>query len=572
MIISNQISMSMCLRFFAILLLTISISLYAAVPTYDGEKLDLANHNIASLFKRGANGHYQLIHGELDNQAAFELYAEPGDYKIELPVLLTSFPNENVWLQIRGAQTYHTVTVNNDVITTKYAPLNRILLPEESLEVGENLIAIHFSVTETEGGDTFRDILLAHFAQIYQESNQYALASLSFAVLFVMLCLMSFSFYIYFQRHPILLFSGLFYLFSAAAAFPLALFWLEELPFFVYGELLTFISYLIGLSYLALNMGFVEHQHDKKRTLVVAATLIALILPFPTFFIFSLCTLLSVLYLTNGKSAQSHFFVMLLIPVVSAIDGFNVLDGVIDEIDSTTAKSFLFQLDYFALSLLSLYLMVFFFSQWRNKWAHHHTLSLQKKNLELQLIDKHIQPHFLMNAMMSIQQQIESNPDDAVEMIDVLSEAFQVLHRQIGKELVSLNEELAMCGQWIEFVSKTQQAQYELKVSANVADVALPPGLVYTFIENGIKHGYRGDANGVFSVTVRLEGDRLVLSVENNGLRDSHSSLGSGLGLRFVKERLEIWQPGKWNLESGPSELGWKNLICIEGFSKGTSR
>lgn len=550
----------------ALLLMCFSLSSFAAIPTFEGKLIDLANISSASLYKQDNTGQYQLITQQLDNVSAYENYRKLGHYKLQLPFRLDTLSSEDIWLQIRGGQPFRSIKINNTEIDSTFHPLKRIRLNRSQLVVGVNLLSIEFMISHESEAQVFRDLILSPLSTLHQESIQFSLASLSFACLFIMLFLMSICFYFAFQRHTVLLFSSLFYLLTAATALPSALFWLQELNLFLYGESLTVFNYLIGVTYLLLNLSFTTCKKRLKLTVVLCAVLIAWLLPLPTFFVFGSATFLALLCILQREISPLHIGMLLVIPIITAIDSFNVFDANIAKLDSAVLKSFLYQIDYLAFSLFALYLMVFFISRWQQNVAKHHAIRLQKKNLELQLVNKHIQPHFLMNALMSIQQQVEESPQDSIEMIDLLAEEFVLLHQQIGKELVPLHEELTMCHSLLKFMAKKQQAHYELTIINDVHHIFVPPGILFTCLENGLKHGYCGNSEGKFTVSCNINNDTLTLVVENDGRQQSQSTTSSGLGLKFVKQQLELWQPARWTFYSVPSTTGWKNLITVDRF------
>jgi LytS/YehU family sensor histidine kinase len=91
----------------------------------------------------------------------------------------------------------------------------------------------------------------------------------------------------------------------------------------------------------------------------------------------------------------------------------------------------------------------------------------------------------------------------------------------------------------------------------------IPPAIFHTLIENAITHnGYRDDR-----VTFRLEelreGDlrRYVLTTPAT----KKDRQADGLGLKYVKTRLEEMFPGRWRVESVPLGSQWTTTIEVAG-------
>jgi sensor histidine kinase YesM len=344
------------------------------------------------------------------------------------------------------------------------------------------------------------------------------------------------------------------------------LFWLDELSFYVYGSAIDVLDFIIGMSFLLLNLSFVDCPRLQKISIIMVAGLISTLSSYPSFFVFS-CVAFFVLSFMYFK--QISFFLIALVfatLLATSVDTFNLLDAYIKNVSSLVVRSFLYQLDYFALSLFALYLVKLCFGEWRARGLQNNKLLLQQKNFEIQLIQKHIQPHFLMNALMSVQQQIENSPSDAIEMIDLLSRDFQLLHKQMGKTLIPLNDEIAICEGLCGLMGKSQVAHYSLALSGHDLPIEIPPGLLFTLIENGIKHGYSGRKDGQFFITISIKNKVLSIFVENDGLSKKVTNSNGGFGLHYIREQLDFWKPKQWSFEAGPSDLGWKNAIKITHF------
>jgi sensor histidine kinase YesM len=427
-------------------------------------------------------------------------------------------------------------------------------------------LTIEFIVSKQTPKFVFRDIILAKQNVLYQQSVQYSVASMTYGVLFTLVGILLTCIYFVFFQHSVVFFSAIFYYFSGASALLVGLFWLDELGLFVYGYYLDLLNFMIGMSFLLLNLSLTDTSLTQKTAVGIAACFIAIFLSYPTFFVFS-CVALFTISLMNFRNVSLFVLVLLVATIVATtIDNFNLLDSYIQNFSSAVARSFLYQLDYLALSLFAFYLLVLCSTKWKKKTLLNRQLVIQKKNLEIQLINKHIQPHFLMNALMSIQQQIENSPSNAIEMIDLLSQDFQLLHKQMGKSVIPLQEEIDICKGLCHLMEKTQVAKYKLLLSGNDLLIEIPPGLLFTLIENGIKHGYTGRNNGIFFITCAVKNKTLFICVENDGRSKNETYPCSGLGLHYVKEQLEAWKPNQWSFEAGPSELGWKNIITVSYF------
>ena len=77
--------------------------------------------------------------------------------------------------------------------------------------------------------------------------------------------------------------------------------------------------------------------------------------------------------------------------------------------------------------------------------------------------------------------------------------------------------------------------------------VEVPPLLFISLIENAFKHGVSAQEESKISFSLTLEGnEKLIFKGENTDFPKTHTDQsGSGIGLRNLKERLELLYPNK---------------------------
>ena len=548
-----------------VLLFSCNSSVANAHSHYTGQPIDFANLNISSLYIMDNKGEFALISKNLNNKSALPLYKNQGAY--QLKIFFFSHPQtQDIWLQLRTKQLYKKVTLNQHTLTHTYMPLNRLLLPKDKLNEYKNELTIEFDILDGQQSHAFLDIALANAEALHQQSKQYSIATTSYAVLFIVFFITLLCTYLFLTHQNFILFSAIFYFNAALLTSFWALFWLQELPASLYNDTPTILSYLMGLSFLIMNLSLMNITVNTQAALIIFISILLYFLPIPIFLSFCIFTLLISIIIAPRKRPYVYLGMLTLVCCFTVIDQFNTFDYLIRTLESMILKSFLYQLEYFALSLFFIYFLIHSAQQFQKQSQQHLKLQIQKKNLELQLINKHIQPHFLMNALMSVQQQIELSPSDAIDMIELLSDEFQLLHKHIGRQFVPLKDEIEMCAKLLSFMGKQQQTDYKLETHIECHDLMIPAGILHTFVENGVKHGFKGIEPGIFIIKINLISNDLILWVENNGDNHHANKVESGLGLHYVRQQLEMWQPNKWHLNCEPTNNGWKNTISIKDF------
>ncbi len=187
---------------------------------------------------------------------------------------------------------------------------------------------------------------------------------------------------------------------------------------------------------------------------------------------------------------------------------------------------------------------------------------LTAARLEVELLKKNLQPHFLLNTLTALSEVVEQNPRQAVGLIDDLAEEFRVLSRMTGEALVPLGRELDLCRAHLRVMSLRTGTARALEVSGADAAALVPPALFLTLIENGFTHQCDGVAGDFRLGASALPGGGVsyVFTSPGDVSRDPERPAG-GTGLRYVKARLEESFPGLWTYRDGPTAAGWETVI-----------
>jgi LytS/YehU family sensor histidine kinase len=170
-------------------------------------------------------------------------------------------------------------------------------------------------------------------------------------------------------------------------------------------------------------------------------------------------------------------------------------------------------------------------------------LQLSLREAELRALEAQLNPHFLFNALNSVRALVIENPAQAQDMITRLANLLRYnLHRDLNHK-VPLGVELEMVADYLalESVRFEDRLRIESAVDPAAAQVLVPPMLLQTLAENALKHGIAHlPAGGEIAIRARIEGERLVLEVENTGQLADAGAQATQLGLKNARERLRI--------------------------------
>ncbi|MBO9598369.1 MAG: sensor histidine kinase, partial [Cohnella sp.] len=212
----------------------------------------------------------------------------------------------------------------------------------------------------------------------------------------------------------------------------------------------------------------------------------------------------------------------------------------------------------------------------------------QQKVAQYGALKSQINPHFLANALESVQMKaVIGGQREIGEMIGRLGRLFRI-HIRTGKETVPLEEELAHTRLYIEVQQMRfgDKIRYAEEIAAGSESVQMLHFSLQPLIENAIVHGLeRRTDTGVLTVTTSYDRDDLLIVVKDNGvgmdseklqeirehLEKTSDTLGEAhIGVKNVHERIQYYFGEQYGLriDSEPG-AGTEVTIRIPALKKG---
>jgi len=196
-------------------------------------------------------------------------------------------------------------------------------------------------------------------------------------------------------------------------------------------------------------------------------------------------------------------------------------------------------------------------------------LQIRSKRLEAELLKKSIQPHFIMNTLFSIKTLATKNPEAAEKLIEALAEEFRIICRIAGEREIDAAEEIDLCRRHLELMGLRRDAVYRMNVEGPWSGEKVPPMIFHTLIENGLTHSYQPKEYGTFRLICERNEKGRTYRLRNDGSRIaslqgfSAEKVEEGMGLKYIKARLEESYPGRWRLTCGVREGFWETEIIL---------
>lgn len=176
----------------------------------------------------------------------------------------------------------------------------------------------------------------------------------------------------------------------------------------------------------------------------------------------------------------------------------------------------------------------------------------------LETLTTQLQPHFLFNTLNAISTLLHRDPAGADHMIGLLADFLRSTLRLGGTQRISLREELAFVGRYldIERARFGDRMRVEVDVEPGALGSMVPALLLQPLVENAVRHGIEKVAGpGLIRIEGRLAAGRLLLRVEDNGAGPS-PELEEGIGLRNTRDRLGQMWPGAAELRLTKNHQG----------------
>lgn len=215
---------------------------------------------------------------------------------------------------------------------------------------------------------------------------------------------------------------------------------------------------------------------------------------------------------------------------------------------------------FLLLAVLMGFLLLCHAAQVRALDLHNARLREERANLSLQLLQRGIQPHWLMNTLTCLQELIEQAPTKASRLVESLAEQFDRLRESSSRQSVPLSEELALCRNHLDIVGQALDQPMTLEVDANDLQLSLPPGVLHAQVENALTHaGAVACAQHPFRLRVQRENQRWILELRS--ARGSAPHRGQGTGTRYIEASLAASHPNRWHYSQGADGADWCSRI-----------
>jgi hypothetical protein len=309
------------------------------------------------------------------------------------------------------------------------------------------------------------------------------------------------------------------------------------------------LSWLVGVQLVALLVTRFPHRHG--RAVLAATALLAAALPFffdswdpKSLFIFVVCCSVAAVWALFAAWRRMHGSTLALLGT-----------GAVALALFVRPYAWVDNLLYFALNVLFVCLLCSHALEVRREQQ-------EKARLRLEILRRHMQPHFVMNTLTALSEWIEQEPKTAVRMIESLSDELRILGEMSTKTVVTADEELRLCRSHVANMSLRRDIAYVLEVDGIDGARMVPPAVFHTLVENAITH-----SDAPAQVTMRLSGHanagRMRYVFESPYASDEPRDVRPGSGTRYIEARLREACGDGWTFRQGRIGNLWRAEIEV---------
>ena len=199
------------------------------------------------------------------------------------------------------------------------------------------------------------------------------------------------------------------------------------------------------------------------------------------------------------------------------------------------------------------------------------------KRYQSMLLRSQLNPHFMFNALNSIQYYILEQ--DTFKAIDFLSQFAKLVRKTLynsGKEVISLEEEMEFLDLYLSLEKSRFGDKFTYRIEADLEDIEntyIPPMLIQPFAENSLIHGLGKKAEGGrLVISFKTDKDNLICTIKDDGVGRGQSSIKTdeekhkSMAMGITCKRIELLQ----DLEALKFEFTINDLKLEDGSAAGT--
>lgn len=204
-----------------------------------------------------------------------------------------------------------------------------------------------------------------------------------------------------------------------------------------------------------------------------------------------------------------------------------------------------------------------FYKELKEKEATEEKLKALAAEVELKALKSQMNPHFLFNALNSINALVTQDSKLARQMIARLSELLRMSLESRDETLVSLKKELDFAHHYLEIekIRFSDRLEFREEIDPQLLGAPFPAMILQPLLENAVKHGIaKKRAKGDIRLELKRRDDHIECFVSNSvaegSSRRGMNSTTDGTGLENIRHRLDLLYPERYTFRANYTKSG----------------
>ncbi|MFZ1808033.1 MAG: histidine kinase [Cyclobacteriaceae bacterium] len=204
----------------------------------------------------------------------------------------------------------------------------------------------------------------------------------------------------------------------------------------------------------------------------------------------------------------------------------------------------IFGLSFYYAIIFFIWATLYFIYNYFERHSKSLKLEAYAREIELNNLKSQLNPHFIFNALNSVRALVDENPTKSKMAINQLSSILRNSLVADKRSLTRFKDELKVVKDYLglESIRFEERLRTEFIIDPDSKDFLVPPLMIQTLVENGIKHGIsRLTEGGLIQIKTIVENEVLIIQIRNSGqyINGVKRTTG-GLGLENTKQRLKL--------------------------------
>jgi len=187
----------------------------------------------------------------------------------------------------------------------------------------------------------------------------------------------------------------------------------------------------------------------------------------------------------------------------------------------------------------------------------HQELKNSVLEMEIDHLRTQLSPHFTFNILNNLQFLIRKDTDEALELLSRYSKILRYYVYESQNKWIRLEDEIAFLKHYFELEKDRYGEDLQITCKWEIPDnnLMIIPFLLSTFVENAFKHvSLSPNKANYIHLNIFLQNDNELVLIVENTYDTLSASKNEGIGLKYVKKRLELSYHDNHKLDLLPLE------------------